>query len=62
MKTKSKTKNKIRIASVPVLAEDGKTFLANCEKGKARRLIKSGRAVMFYLKNRCAIRMKKRRS
>jgi hypothetical protein len=60
MKTNAKTNNKIRVASVPVLAEDGKTFLTNCEQGKARRLIKCGRAVIFPLGNRYAIRMKKR--
>jgi hypothetical protein len=60
MKTKAKINNKTRVAGVPVLAEDGKTFLANCKPGKARRMIKSGRAVIFLLGNRYAIRIKKR--
>jgi hypothetical protein len=60
MKMMDKVNKKTRVASVPVLAEDGKTFLSNCEQGKARRLVKSGRAVVFLLGNRYAIRMKKR--
>lgn len=59
MKTKKTKKNGTKSKSVPVLAADGKTFLNNCEQGKARRLIKGGQAVMFYLNDRYAIRLLK---
>jgi hypothetical protein len=58
MKTKIITKPK----PVPVLAADGRTFLASCNQAKARLLIKSGRAVIFPLKRRYAIRLLKLRS
>jgi len=61
MKTKKPKHTGTKSKSVPVLAADGKTFLNNCQQGKARRLIKSGQAVMFYLNDRYAIRLLKQK-